>query len=229
MTSRHVYRLTFSAHLASRATGKRETDARKLRQLDGVTDSFDLASNVLDGELPGIELLHARPVLRFAPRKRDLHLEVDFVISRAVTDRDRELLARFWQRRVMSGWGLNYEPELPASLSGYAVHFEARPREKTPRVAARQLAPVIARYKRIRLADLDRKSDQELAAICAELAPHASELQVTGSAGARVVAKLYTAARTRLQHRAAERAGAGVPKVSAENLDAIDDLPDDVF
>jgi hypothetical protein len=225
----HSYKLTFSAHIEHIDTGETETDAKLLKQLDGVEEMTDLASNVVGDELSGIELRRARPVLHFDPRKRELYMEIEFVTARAVTDRDRELLARFIARQMHRGWGTNYEFELPASLADYVVHFETEPRETVPRAAATAVAPLIARYQRVRIDDLDGKSDEELAAICADLGPHVRELQIAGvdDASAHAVASLHTVAKTRLQHRAAERAG--VPKVAMDNLDAIDDLPDDVF
>jgi hypothetical protein len=225
----HSYTLTFNARLADIDSGDSVDDPRLLRQLDGVEEASDLADYVVDGELPGIELSRARPVLRFDERTNALSLEVEFVTAGAVSDRDREFLARFWKRQVGGGWGTNYEFALPANLENYTVDFDEEPREKVLQVAATELAPLIARYGSLRPADIVGKSPDELHAIRDALAPHREGLLLVATPEARAVYALYQLACTLLQHSAVEKAGAKVPKVSLDNLDALDDLPDDVF
>ena len=109
--STHSYTLSFDARVEDIHTGEPVDDLRLMQKLDGLEELSDLAHNVIDGDLPGIELRRARPVLRFDERTSKLFLEVEFVTVRAVTDRDREFLARFWRRQVGGGWGTNYEFE----------------------------------------------------------------------------------------------------------------------
>lgn len=206
------FRLSFAATLSHVETDEDVQDPKLLAQLDGVREPADLATHANEGELP-IGLLTASPVLRF---DGSLSMTVDMELDREPSPEDVEALADFINRQIEGGWGMNYEFDLPSGLEDYMVHFDATPREQVPTARSDRLHEIEREFGPWDYERLTAQSTDELRAFKAKLEPYASEQP-----------PLYQSIVAVLQQRAVS--DSGYPKVSVDNLNALDDLPEDVF
>jgi hypothetical protein len=222
--------LSYTACLVNVDTDVEETDPTMLARCDGIAERSDLAQFASDNELPtelGVERI--TPVLRFADDA--LVLELRVASRREPTPADSEAIAGFADAMIEGGWGENYEFDLPDDLQDYQVHFSGPPRElvENPRLGAIQA--IAQEWETLDHARIAAPPDVEVEALLARLQPLDRALTRGDDPTVERVRALRAALRARFQRRATAEAAAraGIAQVSVEDLDKLDELPDDVF
>ena len=230
------YVLSYPAQLVDRETEEVVTDDAKLARCDGIRESFvDFAHHPDLGVSSDIDVRSAIPTLRFDGRTRQLVMEIPFVTSRKPTDADIRRFVAFVSERIDGGWGTNYVFDLPAELDDHGITFDSKPREPLP--APLDIAPLAALVEPWKDHDyqrLSQLSDSDLEALASRLRPHEARMtdyRVGADDAAdyllHTFRNLLHQVHAVLNHRKADRVG--VPKVSMDDLDQLDSLPDDVF
>lgn len=229
---------TFSVEVQHCDTGKL-APRKLLRQLDGVVErAGDLASTVAafldphDGPNDTIGILSALPRLRLRDKPPSLVMELAIELDREPTEAERGTLGDVAEQIIISGWGLNTEWELPPGAEDYVVHIDTEAHELKDRRGSLQdrcrelLARLTAAEKLGGLAVLDDRALSSIAADAERLERFVDNHFPRGSPEASILGVARTA-RAILQQRSIndiER-----PIVSADNLDALDELPEDFF
>jgi hypothetical protein len=218
---RCVFTLTFPVTLSHLDTDEKVEALELLAQCDGARDPSDLADLVRHW-VPELEVRGAIPRLWLDGQARELVMRLDIVLDREPTPEEQEELRDFAVDEVMwGGWGANHQFELPESLQDYVVSLGKEPREKI----ASPSSDAIAEHARRYVAEGRSYLEKLAPARALELR---DLIEAKGIGGDEVIA-IKRDLDSLLHKRAAAAAGVGVGTITLDNIDAIDDLPPDVF
>lgn len=117
-----LLRLFFDARLTERATHTTLTDPTLLARCHGAKDETDFEDNPNIVAPPAIQQ-RIDAVLQFNATDNTLRVVIDIPFSTVPTREQANQVAGAVTEAMYSGWGMNYEFELPPELNAYRFSF----------------------------------------------------------------------------------------------------------
>lgn len=224
------------------------TDLAVLRRCDGALEDDDaprLQETLVDDASKLVPLERARATLVLEGER--LVVRMDLLAVRALEDSDREVLLLLAKQATSGFWGDRVSFAIPGDLldtdgedTWHYVLWEWSAREQLPTPLGDGLAHLSRTFQGLDMSPeaLATQPDDRLAAWVTELQAYELLLRALvrspddfefGELEKATV--VWVAARAELERRRLEQvvAESGVPRVSVDDLDALDDLPPDVF